>query len=463
MSIVEPPPGVPGDLLRAISECTGRVTFVLGAGCSLEPPTNLKLSSAYSQDIFEALVADGEIEPDECADPADLSRLATLVSDKFGDQRRVVERLPHNDLRYAKANEGYLIVAALLVEGAVSCVATLNYDLALTDAVRQLDGRGVNEIAGPTHLQDFGSSAIVYLHRNVNEQDPEKWILRKEALDTEWAGGWESVVAARLASSPVVVFAGLGSPAAVLTDAVARIRNLVPDALTAYLADPSETSEFATALQLPAENHIHAGWCDFMRMLAERMALRSRTEMRKACESLISGNGWADGASVVERMCDAYQLGGLLTLGRVRAAWLLSDRSYEPDHESQRDLIADLLLGVGLITRDTTSVSLQPDGIAVLTPDTGAPRRVMAVSGRGTRRWSQLDPVLGSLAANSSTAPELVITSGFQGPRLSEFAPPYDIVTEPQPDDIRAGVPFPRVLSVDDLRTDPELVLEVAC
>ncbi|MBV8958533.1 MAG: hypothetical protein JO054_18455, partial [Actinobacteria bacterium] len=190
MSEAESTMSVPGDLLRAISERSGRVTFVLGAGCSLEEPTSLELSSVYSKAIFDRLIADGELVDDECADPWDLSCVASAVHDKFGDQRRVVERLPRNDFRYAKANDGYLLAAALLAEGAVSCVATLNYDLALTDAVRQLDARGVNEIAGPSHLAEFGPSAIVYLHRNVNEQDVEKWILRKEALDREWESGW---------------------------------------------------------------------------------------------------------------------------------------------------------------------------------------------------------------------------------------------------------------------------------
>lgn len=464
MSDAEPTVSVPGDLLRAISERAGRVTFVLGAGCSLEHPTSLELSSFYSKAIFDRLAADGELSDEECADPWDLSCVASAVYEKFGGQRRVVERLPRNDFRYAKANEGYLIAAALLAEGAVSCVATLNYDLALTDAVRQLDARGVNEIAGPTHLADFGPSAIVYLHRNVNEQDVEKWILRKEALDHEWETGWESVVAARIASAPVVVFAGLGSPAAVLTEAVARLRALVPDALVAYLVDPAETSAFADALDLADDNHIRAGWREFMRRLAERLALEARIELRNACDSLIASNGWSDASEAVERMCAAYEAAGLLRMGRIRAVWLNSQRAYEPDQPPQRELLADLLLGIGLLCRDAAAeVALEPDGTAVLSAPSHPPRRILALSGRGTRRWSQLDPLLSTKVTEPSAAPEFVLAAGFQGIRPAELAPPDDIVMPKAGDDITVGVPPPRVISIDDLRSNPDLLAEVAC
>lgn len=464
MSEAESVLSVPGDLLRAISERSGRVTFVLGAGCSLEDPTSLNLSSVYSKVIFDRLVADGELLDEECADPWDLSCVASAVFDKFGDQRRVVERLPRNDFRYARANDGYLVAAALLAEGAISCVATLNYDLALTDAVRQLDARAVNEIAGPSHLADFGGSAIVYLHRNVNEQNMEEWILRKEALEHEWQTGWESVVAARIASAPVVVFAGLGSPAAVLTDAVARIRALVPDSLAAYLVDPSAASAFAEALNLEEHNHVRAGWSEFMRQLAQRLALEVRIEARMACDELITANAWSDSSEMVDFVCAAYEAAGLLRMGRIRAAWLMVERAYEPDHPPQRELIADLLLGVALLCGPgPTQVVFQPDGTVVLSGPTQPPRRVLLVSGRGTRRWSQLDPLLASRTGDANAAAELVLAAGFQGTRLSEWGPPDDIVAAEARDDITVGAPAPRVIAIDDLRSDPELIDEVAC
>ena len=223
--------GVPPALLNAVASRSGRVTLVVGAGCSVEHPTSLHLARTYSRRVHDDLVADGVIEPGDCAEPEDLSLLASTVFARTGSQAAVVKRLPHNDFRLARANNGYLLAAALMCEGSVGIVASLNYDLAMSDALRQLDERGVDEIAGPSGLQFLGTKAIIYLHRNVNEQDEERWILRKEALDDEWRNNWESVVANRIAASPVVVFAGLGSPAAVLTETVGRVRGVVPNML----------------------------------------------------------------------------------------------------------------------------------------------------------------------------------------------------------------------------------------
>ncbi|HSL69598.1 MAG TPA: hypothetical protein VK864_05110, partial [Longimicrobiales bacterium] len=53
---------------------------------------------------------------------------------------------------------------------------------------------------------------------NVNAADPELWVLRTATLATEWQGRWEPIIANRVLAAPVVVFAGLGTPVAVLID-----------------------------------------------------------------------------------------------------------------------------------------------------------------------------------------------------------------------------------------------------
>ena len=69
---------------------------------------------------------------------------------------------------------------------------------------------------------------VYYLHRNANAVDPELWILRTSALNVEWKGQWEPIVATKVLAAPVVVFAGLGTPVAVLIESTKLLRNALP-------------------------------------------------------------------------------------------------------------------------------------------------------------------------------------------------------------------------------------------
>src|SRR4051812_636618 len=109
---------IPVVLLTAIGQPgIGRVAFVLGAGCSFEPPTDLPLSKPLAEDSHRQLVLNGVLADGDCADPGDLSCVADAVFARCGRQRELVEVLPRMRMRMARPNEGSLIAAALLLEG----------------------------------------------------------------------------------------------------------------------------------------------------------------------------------------------------------------------------------------------------------------------------------------------------------------------------------------------------------
>ena len=443
---------LPPSLLRAVASRANRITLIVGAGCSVESPTGLKLSKEYSKSIHDELIADGVLDIGECSDPNDLSELASVVYRKTNQQTDVVARLPRNEFRYAKANDGYLLAAALLCEGSISVIATLNYDLALTDAVRQLDGRDVDEIAGPCGLRDLGGKAIIYLHRNVNESDFEKWILRKEALEYEWRGGWESFVSGWITASPVVLFAGLGSLAAVLSETLRKIRNAFPDQIEAFVADPGAQTPFAKSLDLPAENYIQASWGAFMDLLSERVVTSLKEEMVKSCSELCATNQWSDTSESILAVCSAFVADGLVKIGQRRSALLCSDKAYEPDQEGTRLLIADLLLAVGLVAVATSAeISFASGGDATLRFGNGSTITVGLLSGCGHRRWGQIDGLLTNRGTNQLN---LVIAGGFAGHQAVDVTPPADLIDIEPEFDIAVGVIPRRVVSVDALRSE---------
>jgi len=202
---------LPPELLQAIStRGGGKIALVLGAGCSVEAPTGIPISRICSNEIHRRLIDDGVLNEGDCSNPDDLSAVADAVFIKRNSQRDVVERLRDTyDLKLATPNQGYLIAAALLREGALSSVVTLNYDLALSAALSALGaGTTIGVIERPEDLSQQKAFNVYYLHRNANAADMESWVLRTAALNVEWKGHWEQIIATRVLAAPFVVFAG---------------------------------------------------------------------------------------------------------------------------------------------------------------------------------------------------------------------------------------------------------------
>lgn len=455
----------PPELLRALAEQRGLVVLVVGAGCSLDAPTGLELSRVYALEANRKLEQDGILTPGECPDPTDLSAVASAVHTKSGSQAAVVARLPRAEFRTARANEGYLLAAALLRERAVGCVMTLNFDLAMSDALTDLSAEEVAVVAGPQDLHDLGSAAVIYLHRNVDEADAEKWILRKEALDEEWRDEWQEVVAQRVMAAPATVFVGLGSPAAVLTETITRIRSAVEDAdaLRAYVVDPAETTAFQAAINLPPEAHIRMGWREFMQLLGRRVLAEQCASLHTECETLCANNEWEAETEFVESLCHRFGGLGLVLVGRLRARWLLDGQGYAPD-DARRPLLADLLLAVGLIERAVQGTAyFREDGVVEFRHDGRIVATVLLASGGGSQRWSALEVRLAAAVAEirAEVRPTYAIVGGAQGIQPRDVTPPLDVISGDAEDDIIEG-PQLKMLAVDELRTNPEALPQLA-
>jgi len=265
------PPELPAELLEAVaSPGGGRIVLVLGAGCSGERPTDLPLAGDLARECHRRLLADGRLADGAVGNPDDLSAVAAAVFEATGSQRDLVERFPPDRFRNAEPNDGYLIAAAFLRESAVSCVMTLNFDVAASTALAHLGTREeVSTIGGPEDHHRLGARNLIYLHRNINSE-PDELILRREALDEEWRDHWEEVVARRVLGGPVTVFVGLGSPAAVLVETTRRILAALEVGARVYVVDPleRERSAFFAALDLDPRVYVRLGWSEFMHRLA---------------------------------------------------------------------------------------------------------------------------------------------------------------------------------------------------
>lgn len=457
--------GLPADLLAAIAAPGGgRVVLILGAGCSHEQPTGLPLSGDLSQECHRRLVADRVLGADVVADPRDLSTVAQAVFNLTGGQGDLVERFPPDRFRNAEPNNGYLILAALLIEGAVSCGMTLNFDLAASTALGQLGaGDSVSTIGGPEEHHRLGARNLIYLHRNI-ASDPDRLILRRTALEEEWRGRWEEVVVRRIVGGPMTVFVGLGSPAGVLVETTQRILgNLRGVGATVYVVDPleAERSAFFAALGLAPELYVQMGWTEFMQHLADRLIFEHRASIERECRSLINDLGLDQ--EDVPGICERLGALGFIKLGRLRATWVLESRSYLPFREVALRLLADILLVVGMVERlSGMRATFREEGLVEFSA-MGRVAEVIVCSGGGWMRWAQLEASLAfrlQQLDRQGRKPSAAMVAGVVGGR-AQIATPVNIAGETDTNDVALGAPGFTIVTVDELRERPGLVREV--
>lgn len=454
---------LPADLLSAIANPGGgRIVLVVGAGCSVEPPTGLPLARDCALEAHRRLIADRVLKHGDCANPHDLSSVADSVVAVTGNQQALVGRLPLGDFRHAQPNEGYLLAAAMLREQAVACMVTLNFDLAMSTALTYLGATDVPVVAGPEDHHLLGVINLIYLHRNV-DADPEEWVLRTSALADDWRDRWEGVITQRVIGAPVTVFAGLGTPAAVLLESTRRIRRAVPNDVMVYQVDPGppESSAFFGELALSDDAFLQMEWGAFMSALAGRLLEEHRVELETACDELTAIEAWE--AEDVGGLCARLAEAGLIPLGHVRARWMLDNASYVPRRAIPAAWLADLILAIGLLERSTDSHAIfGEDGVVEFRQEGRILGSVVLAHGRGIRRWLALEAKILSTERHwgrHDPQPRYALVAGVQGDR-PKVSPPEDVVLGERSDDIVRRYNIPRMISVDELRRTPNLAEE---
>ena len=453
---------IPSELLEAISyPGGGRVVLVVGAGCSVEAPTQLPLASQLASDCYRKLVADGVLADYACSSSDDLSAVADAVFAARDSQRALVERFPPDRFRHATPNEGHSLAAALMREGAISNILSLNFDLAQDTALSNV---GANEevatIDGPDDHHRLIARNHVYLHRSI-ARDADQLILRTIQLEA-WKGSWEEVVAQRIIGGSVTVFVGLGSPAGVLLETTLKILESVPGGARAYLVDPAEMdkSEFFARLGLPAGTYIRLGWTELMKALAARLVQEHIAALERVAEQMAKENDWT--TEDVASACSRLTTLGLLGLGCLRASWLVRSEAYMPhpaEPEVQR-MLADLIIGVSMLQRLTgREARFDESGIVEFEDEDGLAASVMVCSGGGHRRWAHIEGIVGHRRQQLATRrrpPRRALVAGVSGGR-QDTATPSDITGEREPANLISGGDQFAIVTVDELRSDPSL------
>ncbi len=439
------------------------MALILGAGCSVEAPTSIPVARQIAQELHTKLLADGVLEEGDCPDSNDLSSVADAVHRRTNSQRAVVQRLLDYRLKAATANEGYMIAAAMLREGAISSVITFNFDTALTNAIANLGtGSRVEIVECPDHLARGGSTCVYYLHRNANETDSEAWVLRTEALESEWQNHWQEIIATRVLVAPVVVFAGIGTAIGVLLETVRRIRAALPATTKLFQVGPGTrtNSTFFGQLGLQESRYIRSGWCDFMNELSERLVQEHLEELRAAIDRLTAEQELTeeDAADVIA----GFHSLGLVGVGKLRAAWLQAEEPYCPSESNRAGLVADLAHAIAMISRiSAVSPRIRDDGVVEFVRDDRVVAAYCVASGCGYRGTATVEsrlkpsvrkgrgrvPPGGALIAGTTDAPTISL--------------PEDVIGDEEPGCVVSSpAEFP-LIHIETLRANADRVSEL--
>jgi hypothetical protein len=448
---------IPSVVLGAVGRAAGgQVALVLGAGCSVESPTDLPPSEDLSRDAHRRLILDGVLEEGDCADPGDLSCVADAVYTRTGRQREMVEVLPRERFRFAKPNDGTLIAAALLLDGVVRYAMLLNYDRSLQNALSELGaGEDVRVIRGPEDQANLGATNLIFIHRSV-DADPETWVLRSASLESDWRDGWEQIVAQIVLPTPVILFAGLGTPVGVLLETVERIKQALPAGAEAVVADPGRRAEsvYAEKLGIGDDRYVRLGWSALMRRLGTRRVAEHKAALEAACNTLINEEGRP--SEDVACLCRRAAELGLVRLGRLRAEWLLSSRPYLADAPVRPEHIGDLLLAVGTLERSLgATAKLREDGLVDLWIEDRRVASVCLGSGQGYRGLTSVQERM--RARDRPERPTFGVAAGYVGAVVAT-TPPGDVVRgDPAAGYILSGSSVFSIVAADDLRSDMTL------
>jgi hypothetical protein len=352
----------------------------------------------------------------------------------------------------------------MLCEGVITSVVTLNFDLAISHAVVDLGvGLIVGIVEGPYDLPKQRNVNVYYLHRNVNATDVETWVLRTAILQEDWKRHWQAIIATKVLVAPVVVFAGLGTPVAVLVESTKLLREALPQTTKLYQVDPGEyaNSKFFEALQIDPSAYIQRGWCQLMEELSERLSTEHIAQLQRAVgqKTIQDHLQTEDVSSLLNRLGSL----GIVTFGKIRALWLLHDRPYRRVDADGLSLIADLLLALGTIMRvsGTAAVILEDGHIEFRYQD-----RIVAgfliASGCGHRGKAAVEAAVESRRGRYRTLPDpprAVFVGGTADIWTTQPTSPRDIVQgELKAEDIITGPTSLPLHHITELRSNPDLI-----
>lgn len=381
---------IPAALRSAVTRpAGGGIALVLGAGCSVDRPTSLKISRDYAALAYRRLV-DANVIAENCCDPNDLGALADAVYAATNSQQALVDILKP-ELANASPNDGHKIAAALLAEQIVGLILTLNFDRAIDSAISTMaHGATVTIIHSFADLRDRTRFSVIYLHGNV-ESPQNEWVLRTAQIDGPWDDTWQRYVVVDLAMTPNVVFAGLGYPTPVISETVLKVNAALPAEKNVYQVDTLDSARntLAQTLHVSAEDYVVSCWTGFMRELGSVVAREFLHRTWEKHPAFCADNH--HDTENIELAMSALPP-DVLELGKLRAAWFMDTADYKTFLSTNLDHLVDIVRTLSMALRivGADACVLVEEGME-FRKDGKVVFRVFSCSGAGRAYWAKVE------------------------------------------------------------------------
>lgn len=456
---------LPANVLAAVATCQARVTLVIGAGCSLDPPTNLPTGRDAARQAYQSLVANGVVQVGAGIDSGDLTSVADAAFSKTGSNEAIVDAL--NPARFANAspNRGHEIAAALLMEGCLRDVLTINYDLAMSSALTKLGaGASVGNILSESHHNRLIARNVIYVNGSAYSS-PQEWILTTDQLETAWQGNWAQLITERATLSPIVLFAGLGSSAAVLSSAAQRVRGAIPSGVFLCFVNPSQFQDclLAHEMGITTADYVKMNWLDLMDTLGKRLCTEQLQKIESALQTVVPEDPLrTEVSNAFLRLRERFDL---LLIGKIRADWLLEAQQYRPEAEAETSLLAVLISALSIIiNRLNAEILIEADGRVRLIVGGNSEILILIGSGRGFRRFGAVRSRLRE-KFRRTVCPASAFAIALVGSTLDDDAQtgviPDQLIDDEEPESLVTGGLQLRTIGCSALLDDPTTLEEM--
>ena len=176
-------------------------------------------------------------------------------------------------------------------------------------------------------------------------------------------------------------------------------------------------------------------------------------KVASTCKDLTDANSWNE--EDVESLLAKLVLLGIVDCGKMRAHWMLHRTPYLPWRDTTVEWIADLLLAIRLIERETSSTAaLAHDGTVSFHSESGLIGRVGVAHGRGAFSWSGMEPSIQRQYGARPTPLNGILVAGCPTASTT-VSPPVNIANDEPEDSLVGGPVSLQMVNVYDLREDP--------